>query len=90
MVIFCNYFITFFQGPLCAPLGLECYQSINIDAERCLTPCKGVYADVDRKADLNDKIENVGMIAEIYDKYKKGVNLDIEKYYKIPGDFFGI
>ena len=69
---------------MCTPLGLECYQSVNVYAKECLTMCKGLYADVNKKADFQqmDKIENVRETVERYEDYKRGFQEDIIKYYE--------
>ena len=78
------YLISFHpRAPLCTPQGLECYQSVYVDAKECLAECKGLYADVDRKGDFKqiEQIENVGEIIAKYEEYRRGFQEDIEKYY---------
>ena len=69
-----------FQDPLCTPLGLECYQNVNIDGKKCLMQCKGIYADVDRKQ--VDQIENMEEMVARYEEYRRGFQEDIEIYYR--------
>ena len=33
---------------MCTPVGTECYKSIKDQEVKCLIPCKGVFADVQK------------------------------------------
>ena len=56
------------------PPGLECYKSVNKISEKCIIPCKGIYADVYRGEDFEkvEEIEEFRTTLESYQNYKSG------------------
>ena len=55
---------------------MDCYKTIVLDTEKCLIPCKGLYADV-----LKDDITingQFGKLIEEYENYKRGYENDME------------
>ena len=38
---------------MCLPKGTECYKSLSVDYAKCLVPCKGLFADVERGPDVH-------------------------------------
>ena len=65
---------------MCSSHGIECYKNIRPDSKTCLTPCKGIYADVQRDIDVM-KVENLrkfDKLVENYEHYKRGYIKDID------------
>ena len=59
---------------LCTPVGSSCFKSIKVEEGKCLTPCKGVFADVQKNTiefDLNT-IDDYQTILDNYTDYKSG------------------
>ena len=56
------------------PPGLEFYTSVETYSEKCLIPCKGTYADVDKKEDFKkvEEIEKLRTTLYNYKEYKSG------------------
>ena len=57
------------------PPGLECYKSVEQSSNDCLLPCKGVYADVQRRKDVGNikDMEMVKSFSKYYKDYKSGL-----------------
>ena len=57
------------------PPGLECYKNLTLTLGKCLPPCKGIYAGVQKKEGEERKRMNLekfnDMVIE-YKKYKSG------------------
>ena len=64
------------------PPGLECYKSVKKSSEKCIIPCKGIYADVNRVEDFEkvEEIEKFGPTLESYKNYKSGFINGTEGY----------
>jgi hypothetical protein len=56
------------------PPGLECYKSVKKSSEKCIIPCKGIYADVSRGEDSEqvEEIEEFRTTLDSYKSYKSG------------------
>ena len=56
------------------PPGLECYKSIQKVSDKCLIPCKGVYAEVESDVDVKpeEEIEKFKAALGLYKEYKSG------------------
>ena len=56
------------------PPGLQCYKSVETYSEKCLIPCKGTYADVDKKENFKkvEEIEKLRTTLLNHKKYKSG------------------
>ena len=66
---------------------MECYKKIKEETEKCLIPCKGVFAGV-YKDEFNiqvEKMEDFGSILDNYKEYKTGYSKDIQE---VLGNFF--
>ena len=67
------------QESLCTPAGTECYQHVKDAPEKCVTPCKGLYADVKKDVEIK-KVEEMSKFDKLisdYEKYKRGNNKEI-------------
>ena len=56
------------------PKGTECYTSVKVDEDKCLIPCKGLFADVLRNNDfkqITDR-ETLSRMLASYEDYKTG------------------
>ena len=76
-----------FEETLCNPSGTECYKSVKEDATKCLPPCKGLYADVEKEV-LKKKLKDIrkfDKLLENYEAYKRGFVDDIYHPDKILG-----
>ena len=62
------------ESLLCTPAGAECHTSIKKQAGKCLSSCKGVFADVKKnKFEYNlNTIEDYENIMDEYKEYKNG------------------
>ena len=65
---------------MCTPLGLECYKGVKADNTKCLTPCRGLYADVQKDNNFRNlaTIPNFASVYASYENYKKGFQEDIK------------
>ena len=56
------------------PPGLECYKSVKKTSDKCLIPCKGVFADVEKREDYKqvEAIEKFRYTLHDYRDYKSG------------------
>ena len=56
------------------PPGLECYKSVKRSSEKCIIPCKGIYADVTKVEDFEkvEEIEKFRPTLKSYKNYKSG------------------
>ena len=56
------------------PPGLECYKSVKKTSDKCLIPCKGVFADVEKGEDYKqvEAIEKFRATLHNYEDYKSG------------------
>lgn len=81
------FWIQICQETLCNPAGAECYKSVKEDETECLTPCEGLYADVEKEADKKnlDKIRKFEKLLENYEEYKRGFEDDISYPNEIHG-----
>ena len=82
-------YIPISQAPLCTPMGLECYQTVDVNAKECLVECTGLFASVDKKQNFKpmDEIKNMKNIVARYRKYRRGFYQDLDdryRYYSIP------
>ena len=55
---------------MCLPTGLDCYKSLKLTFEKCIIPCKGMYANVVRK-DAAVDLETEKQFSTIFNKYKE-------------------
>ena len=64
--------ILFYQETLCTPAGTECYKYLKENREKCVTPCNGVFAGVDKDKDFKqvEEMEDFKSILEDYKEYK--------------------
>ena len=62
-----------YKETICTPAGTECYKSINEEKDKCLNPCKGVFADVKKNRNIK-KIEEAEDFRNILDSYKEYKN----------------
>ena len=55
-----------------------------------MTPCKGLYADVEKDNDYEkvSELKKLGNIFDSYENYKRGFSIDIEYPEMISGKFF--
>ena len=73
-----SYKIQFSQESLCTPAGIECYKSIKLVVDKCLSPCKGVFSGVDKRTNLK-QVEDIIDFKDIlynYKNYKTGYTND--------------
>ena len=71
--------VYFHQESVCTPAGTECYKSVKDAAEMCVTPCKGLYADVKKDVEIK-KVEEMSKFSKLisdYEEYKRGYNKEI-------------
>ena len=70
---------------MCTPIGLDCYNSVGIDDSNCMTPCTGLYADVEKEYGFSKlpKIPNFGSTFARYESYKRGFHKDVN-YRNVP------
>ena len=56
------------------PPGLECYKSIPKVSDKCLIPCTGVYAVVEKDWNVKpeEEIKKFKAALDLYKKYKSG------------------
>ena len=71
------------------PAGTECYESMKIEEynTECQTPCKGVYADVEKNVNLK-KVESMSDFEEVFNNYidyKSGNRNEAEFKKEIAG-----
>ena len=58
-----------------------------MDSSKCLTPCKGLYADVKRDIEVK-KVEDstiFNRVVENYENYKRGYIMDINYPRQLEG-----
>ena len=74
------------QEQICIPQGVECYEYIMDEIEKCLTPCEGVFADVSENTNFKkvEEIQHFNKILKSYKEFKTGFKND--KYAE--GAFF--
>ena len=79
----------YYQEIVCSTLGNECFKNIETDGENCLTPCKGLYADVTKDADIlgEEIMGRFKKLIEEYDNYKRGDVVDIVYPEQLKGTF---
>ena len=67
------------QENICSPTGTECYKNLRQDFGKCLIPCKGVYADVERDIEVMkvEELRKFDKLVKNYEKYKRGNIKDI-------------
>ena len=72
---------------MCTPIGRECYDLINEDDIKCVTPCQGIFADVDKDKNtkLTDDNEVMKQVLKKYEIYKNGFNNSWQYEQEIPG-----
>ena len=77
------------QETLCTPLGRECYDSITQEDIKCVLPCEGIFADVDKtkttKAEDDNEVQK--KVIDEYQMYKHGFNNSGSYQIEIPGKF---
>ena len=75
---------------MCTPIGRECYDSVNKDDIKCVTPCQGIFADVDKDKNtkLTDDNEVMKQVLEEYEIYKNGFNNSWQYEQEIPGTVY--
>ena len=59
------------QASTCKSKGIACAELIQIDFERCLMPCEGVFVDVKELPPSKVENENDEIFIELYKNYKK-------------------
>ena len=58
---------------------MECYKSVIPNGEKCVAPCEGVYADVEKELN-HEKVEEMRKFDQLmanYEEYKRGYEKDI-------------
>ena len=67
------------QESLCTPAGIECYKNIQLDPTKCLAPCKGLYADVEKGEEIQnvEDLKKFDALIEDYKRYKRGYSKEI-------------
>ena len=76
---------TNYQEPMCTPLGLDCYKGVRTEKAKCLKPCRGLYADMEK----DNKLKSLGTIPNFasayssYESYKRGFQEDVN-YRTVP------
>ena len=81
--------ILFPQESVCTPAGSECYKPIKSLESKCLSPCQGVFAGVDKNKNFK-QVEDMmafNQIFESYKLYKTGYSKDQEYTKEIAGQF---
>ena len=70
---------------MCTPLGLDCYKGVRTDEAKCLNPCRGLYADVEKDNNLKSlgTIPNFASIFDSYESYKRGFQENVN-YRNVP------
>ena len=68
----------FSQGPLCDELGRQCISRIVSSKSSCLTPCKGIYADVKRTPFIDAAGFSLNALHDNYSLYKRFQEEEIE------------
>ena len=53
------------------PHGLKCYKDLTLTPGKCLPPCKGIYAGVQRKGEEERKGMNLVKFKDMVEEYKK-------------------
>ena len=71
---------------MCDPIGIECYKNITDVNTKCLTPCKGLYADV-QKNDNSKPVEDMALFKVILDKEYR-IGFKNEKKYRVFSGIF--
>ena len=74
---------------MCTPAGRQCFKSIKQENVKCKTPCKGVFADVEKNDDylpVEDMVD-FEKILYIYKKYKAGFKDEKGYTEKVAGIF---
>ena len=84
--LFLNFF--FHKGPICTPNAVQCYDDVSIANDKCMLPCKGLYADIN--VDYSDmrsveEIEKLDKLLRNYDEYKRAYFEDIVYPAEIKG-----
>ena len=79
--------------PMCNISGLNCFSGIPVLRNDCLSKCKGLYVDVNRKSSYENiiGINRMGKMSAKYEEYKRGFHKDIERVYgsyKMTGTFY--
>ena len=72
---------------MCTPIGRECYDLIKEDDIECVTPCQGIFADVDKDKNtkLTDDNEVMKQVLKEYEIYKNGFNNSWQYEEEITG-----
>ena len=66
------------QGPLCDELGRQCISKIEPLSSSCLTPCRGIYADVKRTPFIDAAGFSLNALHDNYSLYKRFQEEEIE------------
>ena len=61
---------------MCTASDKECVSNIYIDANVCIDPCEGIYADVTKTEANKIDEKNYGALLKSYNKYKRFFDLD--------------
>ena len=74
---------------MCLPAGIECYKSIKEEEIKCLVPCKGVFADVQRNLNIKKvkEIEDFKLTFDEYKAFKSGYNNHKRYQKEVAGSF---
>ena len=66
---------------------MDCYQTLNIDENKCLIPCEGIFTDISKERNEDFTENSVGMknIFNAYEKYKNQFLVDVEYPVSIKG-----
>ena len=73
-----NLFQFFLKGPLCDEIGRQCISKIGSSSSSCLTPCKGIYADVKRTPFIDTAGFSLNALHDNYSLYKRFQEEEIE------------
>ena len=68
-----NFISNYFKESLCTPKGNYCYKNVQPDTKKCMIPCKGLHADVEKDGMTQvDKMGKFAKLIEEYESYKNG------------------
>ena len=74
----CIFYCILLKGPLCNELGRQCISKIGSFSSSCLTPCKGIYADVKRTPFTDAAGFSMNALHDNYSRYKRFQEEEIE------------
>ena len=78
---------------LCSPKGIKCYENMTLAFSKCLTPCRGLYADIMNINSDESSVEDMGVFDDLlkhYERYKRAYVDDITYPIGLKGIIKGL